>query len=98
LKAKVAFGVQEKLADVITFVEFEYPRSWWEMFKKQYAPQWFKQKFPVKMKQVVRRITCSLNANLIERAREYLEIAKQQRGSYKLFFTKSYNGEYDDLQ
>ena len=45
LKAKVAFGVQEKLADVITFVEFEYPRSWWEMFKKQYAPQWFKQKF-----------------------------------------------------
>ena len=50
------------------------------------------------MKQVVRRITCSLNANLIERAREYLGIAKQQRGSYKLFFTKSYNGEYDDLQ
>jgi hypothetical protein len=27
---------------------YKVPASWWQMLKKQYAPKWFKQRYPVK--------------------------------------------------
>lgn len=30
-------------------VMFEYPATWWQMFKQQYFPEWILERFPVRM-------------------------------------------------
>lgn len=38
----------EKVENRVQKVTFEFPKSWWQYFKKEYFPKWLLKKFPVK--------------------------------------------------
>ena len=37
---------------------FTYPKNWWQMFKKQYLPQWLLNKFPIQLKKKTLTVRC----------------------------------------
>jgi len=42
-------------------IYFKAPENWWQMFKKEYFPEWLKEKFPVKEKYHSRKVTMTVN-------------------------------------
>lgn len=44
-----AYVLGETQKPIVIYTEFG---SWWQMFKNQYAPRWFKRAFPVKRREV----------------------------------------------
>lgn len=47
---------QEKLEDLTVPVSFRVPTTWWQMLKRDYAPAWFIDRFPVRMKTVTKKV------------------------------------------
>jgi hypothetical protein len=49
--------VSGRIEDTVTTHKVSYPDGVWQMFKENYLPWWFKEKFPVRMKTVEVRET-----------------------------------------
>ncbi len=61
----------ERVNTVDKTVSFSYPANWWQMFKKQYAPQWFIDSHPIKEKTEKQTVSVSLMAGYPQLATQF---------------------------
>lgn len=52
----------EEVHKQVRKVMYSYPGTWWEMFKFQYAPEWFRVWFPVKWHTITKNVTFTVDA------------------------------------
>jgi len=82
-----ALTLKERLADIQQDVRIQVPATWWQHLKRDSAPEWFLRRFPVQHETITKTVVCHLDAQLLERAREYLQKTEIVRGKVSIHFS-----------
>ncbi len=74
----------EPLKEFEATAHFYHPSSWWQHFKKDIAPKWFIERFPIKDTRHTRKVTVKMAA-----AYPRLPVAFPKYGEYKFVYTQA---------
>jgi hypothetical protein len=90
------YVLAEEVENRTKTVNFEYPKSWWQMFKQQYFPKWLLKRFPVKTKKDTRLVTFKKYATYPKAPAVAFPEGYGGKIVYKSFITEKKGGVLDE--